>query len=267
MTEQTPTAEPVAKPARAPARPKLDPVCAAAVDQAYAVAVAEAGAELVGEHLAALAEADRVVTHLFAASYPGYTGWQWAVTVARAARAKAVTIDEVVLLPGPEAIVAVNWVPWSDRVQPGDLGAGDLYPSQPDDPRLTAGFTDTGASDDDEVGAVVDELGLGRERVLTGYGRDLAAERWYHSEFGPEAQIAEAAAHRCGSCGYYIALQGGLGAAFGACTNEMSPGDGHVVAAGYGCGAHSSVAVAAEQPPPTVPRLDTLGYDELDNWL
>ena len=84
----------------------------------------EVDAADVGEHLAARAEGDRVVTHLFDCARPGYVGWRWSVTVARASRQKAVTVDEIVLIPGDEAIVAPTWVPYRERIQPGDLSPG-----------------------------------------------------------------------------------------------------------------------------------------------
>jgi len=63
-------------------------------------------------------------------------GWRWAVTVSRAARAKVVTVSESVLLPGPDSLLAPDWVPWTERVRPGDLKAGDLMPARSDDERL-----------------------------------------------------------------------------------------------------------------------------------
>ncbi|MGK5559198.1 DUF3027 domain-containing protein, partial [Actinomadura kijaniata] len=90
----------------------------------------------VGEHLGLAAEADRVVTHFFEALDPAYRGWRWAITVARAARARNVTVAETVLLPGDDALLAPPWVPWLERLRPGDLGPGDLLPTAPDDPRL-----------------------------------------------------------------------------------------------------------------------------------
>ena len=65
----------------------------------------------VGEHLGARADDDRVVTHLFACPHPGYQGWRWSVTVARASRAKVVTVDEVVLLPGEGSMLAPDLGP------------------------------------------------------------------------------------------------------------------------------------------------------------
>lgn len=109
------------KPTRPPRRraPKLDELLAGAVDQARAALTVETGlAEpgQVGDHVGAVADDDRLVTHRFAASLPGYGGWEWFATLARAPRSKVVTVCEVGLLPGADAILAPAWVPWSERV-------------------------------------------------------------------------------------------------------------------------------------------------------
>ncbi len=106
-----------------------------------------------------LAEGDRLVTHYFDCTLPGYRGWRWSVTVARAPRAKQVTVCETVLLPGDDALLAPVWVPWQERLQPGDLGVGDLLPTRADDDRLVPGYV---LSDDPAVEEVGWELGLGR---------------------------------------------------------------------------------------------------------
>ena len=244
-------------------RVRADATCLAAADQARDAAISDAGPGQVGEHLGHQAEGDRLVTHFFGCTHPGYIGWRWAVTVTRASRAKLITINEVVLLPGDGAVVSPDWVPWSDRLQPGDLGPGDLLPTPADDPRLTAGFTETGAPDD--VRSVVDELGLGRSRVLSPEGRESAAERWYAAEHGPASPIAQAAAHKCETCGYWLRLADSLGRVFGVCANEMAPGEGRVVAFDYGCGAHSDVVLDSPEPPSAEHALDTVGYDELES--
>ena len=113
-----------------------DDACAQAVDLARGAAEEMAGAGRVGEHLGVTADGDRVVTHLFSCLDPAYRGWCWAITVARASRAKNVTVDESLLIPGAGAILAPDWVPWRERLLPGDLGVGDLLPAPPDDPRL-----------------------------------------------------------------------------------------------------------------------------------
>jgi hypothetical protein len=114
----------------------LDAACVEATDLARAAAEDLAGAGQVGEHVGVMADDERVVTHLFSCQDRAYRGWRWAVTVTRASRAKAVTVSEVVLLPGPDSLLAPDWVPWSERVRPGDLGVGDLMPAASDDERL-----------------------------------------------------------------------------------------------------------------------------------
>jgi hypothetical protein len=108
----------------------------AAVDEALAALVGTVSETEVGEHLGAVAEDERVVTHFFAATDPGYVGWRWAVTITRAYRQKTVTLNEVVMLPGESALQPPEWVPWKDRMAPGDLGPGDLVPVTEDDLRL-----------------------------------------------------------------------------------------------------------------------------------
>jgi len=123
-----------------------DRLCADAVDLARSAAE-EAGPGLVGAHLGTETESDRVVSHLFACLSRSYVGWRWAVTVVRAARSKQVTVSETVLLPGPDSLVAPAWVPWTERVRPGDLRVGDLMPAGEDDERLIPAVVIEGADE------------------------------------------------------------------------------------------------------------------------
>lgn len=240
-----------------PRAPKLDQICADAVDLARAAA-AEVALDPVGEYLGCVAEADRVVTHRFAAGHRGYRGWQWVVTLARAARARRATVNEVVVLPGPQALVAPSWVPWAERTQVDDLDPGMVAPTADNDPRLEPGFTGGDHRADDEpaeasqLRAVVAELGLGRQRVLSPYGRELAATRWHDGVGGPEDAMTRQAPGVCVTCGYFIRLSGSLGTVFGACANGQTPFDAQVVSVDHGCGGHSDVVAetrAAERPP------------------
>ena len=228
---------------------KLDAICAAAVDLAQAAARA-VGGDSVGAHRGVRAEAERVVTHTFAADLPGYSGWYWAVAVARASRAKVATVDEVVLLPGTDALLAPAWLPWSERLRPGDLAPGDFLPTPASDDRLVPGYTASGddSVDTPAVEAVAAELFLGRPRVLSPVGRDEAADRWASGEHGPSSRMATNAPGRCATCGFLIQLSGTLRGAFGVCANEFAPADGQVVTLDYGCGAHSEASVPPAEP-------------------
>ena len=65
----------MAEAGRRPRAPRLDAVCAEAVEIARQ-AVTEVEPDQVGEHLSAVAEGDRVVTHLFECRLPGYRRWR-----------------------------------------------------------------------------------------------------------------------------------------------------------------------------------------------
>ena len=233
-----------------------DAAAAAAVDLARQAAV-DVGGDSVGEHLGVRAEGERVVSHRFAASVPGYSGWQWTVTLARAPRSSTVTVDEVALLPGDSSILAPEWVPWSERVRPEDLGPGDLLPRVEGDPRLVPSYLA------DDQRQVAFELGLGRAHVLSREGRLDAADRWQAGENGPDTAMARQAPARCGTCGFLVALAGSLQAAFGVCGNGQSPADGRVVSVEFGCGAHSEVDVAMPSPVETV----DLVYDDSEVYV
>ncbi|MGH3815254.1 MAG: DUF3027 domain-containing protein, partial [Pseudonocardiaceae bacterium] len=81
-----------------------------AVELARRAAQIDAGDSSVGRQVETQTEDGGAVTHLFEADLPGYRGWRWAVTVASAGPEAPVTVSEVVLLPGPDALVAPAWV-------------------------------------------------------------------------------------------------------------------------------------------------------------
>ncbi|MGW6139998.1 DUF3027 domain-containing protein [Streptomyces sp. NPDC055144] len=270
-----------------------DRLCAEAVGLARTAAEEAAAPGVVGEHVDVVVEGDRVVTHLFECNEFGYRGWRWAVTVARASRAKVVTLDETVLLPGPDALLAPEWVPWSERLRPGDMGPGDLLPTDAEDLRLEPGYSGEDApppnsavseemaelaeAEDAEltvgppaelpvvpergsIASVAEELGMRRARVLSRYGLHVAADRWDEA-FGAKTQMAQAAPATCVSCGFLARIGGSLGQAFGVCANEFSPADGRVVSLAYGCGGHSEAAVMPKPPRPAPHVIDETRVD------
>jgi hypothetical protein len=253
-----------------------DDVLAAAVEQARAAAVEVAGdPAVVGEHQGVTPEAladeaapelGVVVTHSFAAALPGYVGWHWAVTLAHVPSEEELTVDEVVLLPGEQALLAPAWVPWQERLRPGDLTVGDVLPSTEDDPRLAPAYAVDDASADDPEGSVVAwEIGLGRERVMSREGRQEAVARWAAGEFGPNTAMARHAPGPCATCGFFLPLAGSLRSSIGVCGNAYAPADGHIVTADYGCGAHSEATLVVAESTEVVrsARYDTGGFDVL----
>ena len=246
-----------------------DPTAPAAVEETHRVLTDEVGALDVGDHLGHVVEADGVVTHLFACRRAGYVGWRWSVTVAHL-EGGPLTVDEVVLLPGDESIVAPAWVPYRDRIKPGDLSPGDLLPVADEDPRLVPAYSfgddPLDAEAKAQVRQVVTELGLGRVRTLGPEGLDAAAERWYDGEAGPTAPLAQAAPDHCHSCGFLLRISGHLAPFFGVCANGDANDDGRVVSMDHGCGAHSEVRLARKQQPVPLPPpvWDTLTPDEIE---
>jgi hypothetical protein len=239
---------------------KADAILIAALDQAREAAqgVAEPGA--VGEHLGAVMDDERVATHYFACTAPGYPGWRWAITVARVPRGKKATVCETNLVPGEGALLSPEWLPYDQRLAPGDLGAGDVLPYIEEDQRLELSLEATGDEDIDE--AAQWEIGLGRRRVLSAEGREEAAERWYRGDAGPTSPVAEKATAPCSSCGFFLPMAGALRSFFGVCANAWSPSDGHVVSLDHGCGAHSEVDLIREDPKPVEEHvLDEFAFD------
>ncbi|WNM27870.1 DUF3027 domain-containing protein [Demequina capsici] len=237
----------------------VDAVLAAAVDVAWEAAVEAAGdANAVGDHLSAHDEGDKLVTHLFACRLPGYRGWVWSVTLSRTPRLKTANVCEAHLVPADDALLAPQWIPWADRVQPGDLEPSMVLPRNDEDARLMPGYEQTGDVDADAL--AIWELGLGRERVLAPRGREEAADRWYRGSRGPTAPSAIASSAPCSTCAFFIPLTGSLRTTFGACSNEWSPSDGSVVSVDHGCGAHSQTDV--ERPGTQWPADDPVYIDD-----
>ncbi|APT93032.1 hypothetical protein CPHO_09210 [Corynebacterium phocae] len=183
--------------------------------------VAEVDDSGAGKHLGVAVSGNNVVTHRFAARVPGYPGWEWHAVLAHADGSVDVTVNEVALVPGRKALQAPDWVPYSQRLRPEDLGPGDLMPPAADDPRLDAAGQ------------------------LTAHGAKAAKDRWMTGNRGPNTEMAAKAPMQCRTCAFQVALGEPLGPHFGVCTNEYSA-DGEVVHATYGCGAHSKVKVAEE---------------------
>lgn len=219
-------------------RIKTDAFLADAVNVALDAAVDVARVGAVGEHSSFEMLDERLGIHYFSSTEPGYVGWRWGVTVARVPRGRKVTVCEVDLVPGEGSLLAPEWIPWEDRLLPGDVSRDDILPYRAEDARLDQGYEATGL-DADEL--LTHEMGLGRPRVLSARGRADAIKRWYNSEQGPKP--GRLPKSTCSTCGFLLKMSGSMRTVFGVCANAWSADDGRVVSLDHSCGSHSETDV------------------------
>ena len=151
----------------------IDPFDAA--DFARLAALEDAKNEkFVGAQISVESDDDHVATYLFEAFLPGYVGWRWAVTVAKVDDKSAPTICDVVLLPGSDALLAPEWIPYSQRITADDVGVGTIVPTEADDPRLVPANAALPSDEELDLHELF-ELGAGRLRRLV--RRDAAQPR------------------------------------------------------------------------------------------
>lgn len=99
---------------------KIDAIIAEAKDVAMQGVLSITSADSIGPVHHIRGEEERLSTHLFECALPGYRGWFWFATLARTPRSKQVTVCEAGLLPGDDALLAPEWLPWAERVLPED---------------------------------------------------------------------------------------------------------------------------------------------------
>jgi hypothetical protein len=70
----------------------------------------------VGNFIEVIEEGEGLATYLFENNQKGYVGWRWSITVFQLDKSSPVTVSELLLMPGPDSLVAPDWVPWSERL-------------------------------------------------------------------------------------------------------------------------------------------------------
>lgn len=235
-------------------KPRADKVLLAAVDEIRDIIAEVVPLEEVGDSVGSRVDGERLLTHFFACLKPGYVGWHWAITVARAPRQKHTTVCEIDLLPGPGALLAPEWVPWEERLEPSDVNPSDVLPYRANDERLVPIR---------EVSENGDSGPLSRVRVLSDEGVNDALARW--SKRGKGRVQARKVPSTCASCGFLVKIDGPLGDKFGVCTNEWSTNDASVVSLADSCGAHSETDVERQGSdwPVTPPRINEFDLEIL----
>ncbi len=160
----------VLAPSRSASAPVADDVLAAAVEQARAAAVETAGdPALVGDHLGRRAGAGRARRptrsrpRSSARCSPTPSPAGCPATSAGTGRSPSPGFPARTRSPSTrsscsratQALLAPAWVPWHERLRPGDLSVGDVLPSTEDDPRLAPAYLVDDDSADDPEGSVV----------------------------------------------------------------------------------------------------------------
>lgn len=103
-------------PTELPTPPTADPVLLAARDVARDALAEITDPKTIGADEGHEVHEDHVLSLFFECRLPGYPGWHWAATLSRIDAASEVNVLEVELLPGPGAVTAPDWVPWSERL-------------------------------------------------------------------------------------------------------------------------------------------------------
>jgi len=70
----------------------------------------------VGEFIEAIHDEEFATSYLFESLLKGYKGWRWSVTLTQTDAKHEATVSEILMLAGPDSVVAPKWVPWSERL-------------------------------------------------------------------------------------------------------------------------------------------------------
>jgi len=143
--------------------PEVSPELVALQKVALASLLEMTPVSTVGKFLGTQDDGDGVVTLYFASESSGYPGWRWTVSISHQ-DGQDPSVLETELTPGDGALLAPDWVPWSDRLadykaaqEPGSEDESDEADESADDD------DDDDESDDEEVESEDDDDDLGSD--------------------------------------------------------------------------------------------------------
>ena len=108
-------------------------------------------AATIGDFVGTTDEGDGVTSLLFASAQPGYPDWLWTVSVAQVDGAEP-TVLEAELMPAQGALLAPDWVPWSDRLAEYKAAQAQSGDAEADDDESDGDDDDESDDDDDDLG-------------------------------------------------------------------------------------------------------------------
>jgi hypothetical protein len=109
--------------------------------------------ETIGAPVGEVDEGGGLTTYRFETTMAGYPNWNWSATIAHLPDAEP-TIVETELLPADGALLAPEWIPWSERMEDyraAQLALGEAAALEADD--------DSDDDDDDEEDEDDDDFG------------------------------------------------------------------------------------------------------------
>ena len=129
-----------------------EPGAASTLDDPYEALARDALLEItpaatVGALAGRMEESGGAVSLQFLSTMPGYPDWRWTVSLAEV-EGEAPTVLEVELMPGSGAVLAPDWIPWSDRLAEYTAAQGE--PGSDDDPDPDDDDADSDSEDNDE---------------------------------------------------------------------------------------------------------------------
>lgn len=142
--------------ASAAPEPQTDAVLLGARDLARAALLDITPAETIGEPVGHRVLEDHVLSLYFECTLPGYPGWHWTVSLSRIDENAEPYVLETELTPGEGALLAPDWVPWSERLA-DYRAAQELAAAQAAD-SAAATDDDDDDIDEDDLDDDVDEL-------------------------------------------------------------------------------------------------------------
>ena len=174
---------------------EADEVLAGAIDQARSSLELITPADTIGEPLGYIVEGEHVLSLLFDCLMTGYPGWRWTVSLSRVDGDAEPQVLETELTPGDDALLAPEWVPWSDRLADAkvaeELAAAELTDDDfddDDDENDDDENDDDGAETDADESAESDDVADDGVDVLDGIDFDEALTAAQQAEpAGPSA--------------------------------------------------------------------------------
>lgn len=122
----------------------------ALLELAKAAAADFAKPNALGDFVESVEEEPGVTTFMWQSTHAGYLGWLVAAIVAHFGGDEPATVSEVLLVPGADALVAPDWVPWSERLADYQALQAELEKQAALDAELAAAEGDDAEDADDE---------------------------------------------------------------------------------------------------------------------